>query len=333
MIKLTNNYNIPLPLVMWLLNDDYDYNPDPKTFSATSLIKPTKKTKLSSAVARSPVIHYPIDVSTKLASIRGQNIHAAIEAACQDTDKMHSVAAQLGMFVPEMSVEKRLTAEIEVDGVMYTISGKYDITLNGEVSDWKTENTYSFGDKVKEHERVIQLSIYKWLRKKHNLPTSNKGTYYSIYQNWMQGFKDKIKDDTKYPSAPILGFQVDLLHDAQIEFWMKDRIREHRDLTIEEVDSIECTRGELWMDTPVYQFFSKPDAARASKNFDSHNEALAYAATKQGGVVKEKPQFAKACEYCVGSPICSQYTRLESRGLIRNASNAISISQSFGEDC
>jgi hypothetical protein len=337
MITLTNQYNIPLPLAMWLLNDDYDYNPDPKTFSATSLIKPTKKTKLSSAVARSPSIHYPMDITKRMAAIRGQNIHAAIEESNQDANEVAKVAKQLGMFVPEMSVEKRLTATIDVDGVTYTISGKYDITIDGEVVDWKTENTFSFGDKTKEKERIIQLSIYAWLRIKNNLPANiSFGTYYSIYQNWMQGFRDKINNDDKYPHAPIMGFRVPLMSFRQLEQWMADRIREHRDLTIEDVDTIECTREELWMDEkPVYQYFSKPDAARASKNFDSdnaRNEALAYAAEKGCGVVKEKPQFAKACEYCFGSPICSQYQRLLNKGLIQNASNVIPVSSSFGED-
>lgn len=332
MLKITNEKSLPLPLVTWLLNDDYDYDPDPMVVSATSLIKSTKKTLLSQAVVRSDTIQVHLDVSDKLASIRGQNLHAAIEASFTDHFKNQKIAEQLGMPVPEVVMEERLYAVLVVDGVEYKVSGKFDAIIDGILHDWKTESTFSFGDETKKRERIYQLSIYAWLCAQNGKKCdTTKGVYYSVYQNWMKG----LAGSDKYPSAPMLPFEVELISFPQLEMWMKDKIRERRDLSIEDVDQVLCSRDDLWMPEPTYQYFTKPDNKRASKNFEGANaqsEALAYLNSKNNvGVIKEKPCKAKACEYCFGSAICSQYQSLVSQGLIENESNAISISPAFGE--
>lgn len=332
MIKITNELGLPLPLVTWLLNDDYDYNPDPLVVSATSLIKPTKKTVLSNAVTRSEHIQVHIDVKDKLASIRGQNLHAAIEDSYKDVTKVKGLSEMLGMDVPEVRMEERLHADIEVDGVTYTVSGKFDAIIDSIVTDWKTESTYSFNDPVKHRDRKIQLSIYAWLCVKNDIPVNTKvGHYFSIYQNWMKGFAAK-SDSDKYPDAPIKRFETELVTGKQLEFWIKDKIRERNALSLEDANEITCTPDELWMGDATYQYFSKPDAKRASRNFTDMGEAQAHLASKNGvGLIKEKPRFAKACEYCFGSAVCNQYQTLLSNGQIDNESNAISLSPSFGE--
>lgn len=335
MLKITNERNLPLPLVTWLLNDDYDYNPDPLTVSATSLLKSTKKTVLSQSVVKSDTIQVHLDVADKLASIRGQNLHAAIEASFSDHFKNVKIAEKMGMSVPVVTMEERLYGDLEVDGVTYRISGKFDAIIDSILHDWKTESTFSFGDETKKRERIYQLSIYAWLCFKNGKEcNTDKAVYYSIYQNWMKGMAAKA-DPTKYPNSPMLAFEVDLIPFPQLEFWMKEKIRERRDLSIEEVDQVQCSKEDLWMGKSEYQYFTKPENKRASKNFTGENaqsEALAYLASKNNvGVIKEKPNKAKACEYCLGSAICGQYQTLLNQGYIENESNVISLSPTFGE--
>ena len=43
MNPVTNNTNLPLSIAVWLACDDYDYNNDPYTISATTLLKPLKQ--------------------------------------------------------------------------------------------------------------------------------------------------------------------------------------------------------------------------------------------------------------------------------------------------
>lgn len=331
MIQITNSLGLPLPLVTWLMNDDYDYNSDPKVFSATSLIKSTKKTLLSSSVARSNTIAVTIDVADKMAAIRGQNIHAAVEDSYADEAFVAKIANQLKEFVPVVRMEERLHAQIEIDGVEYTVSGKFDALINGVMTDWKTENTFSFGDETKERDRIMQLSIYIWLCVKNGIEVDmDKATYYSVYQNWMKGFAEKA-DESKYPKAPIMPFDIKPHSMAYVEMWLKDRIRERIELTIEDVDGMTCSPDDLWMEAnPEWQYFSKPDAARASKNFPTRLEAETYFASKKHvGLIKPKPSYAKACEYCFGFAICSQYQRLKAEGKIQNERTAIPVSSSI----
>lgn len=330
MITLTNDLGLPLPIAAWLLNDDYDYNADPTVFSATSLIKPIKKSMLGSAVARSDSIELQIDISTKLSSIRGQNLHFAIEKSCDSPEHLQRVSSTLGMPIPEIIMEKRLHAQIEVRGKTYTVSGKFDAIIDKILHDWKTEQTYSFNDPIKHRDRILQLSIYAWLCYKNNIDIDfTKGVYYSVYQNFIKG----LAVTENYPSSAFNPVEVELLPMGQIEFWIKDKIEERIDLSIEDVDSIECTRQDLWMDDPVWQYFPKPDAKRASKNFEgasAETEAQAFLASKgHKGYIKQKPSFAKACEYCAGAPICSQYDSLNRQGLIKNEVNAISLRSDF----
>lgn len=332
MIELTNKHNIPLPLAAWLLDDDYDYNPDPKTFSASQLIKSSKKTILSSAVATSPNIKVTMDVTSKFAASRGQTIHAAIERACRQ-DHITKVAKRLGMQVPKLEAEERLKAEIEVDGEIYTVTGKFDAAIDNIVTDWKNESVFAYLDKGKYLERKYQLSLYAWLGYKNGKGWDTAlGHYYSVYQDWKE--KEAVKRGVdSYPPSPMHLTEVTLFSFPSLENWIKSVIRERRDLTIEDADSTLCSPKDLWQREPVYQYFSKPDAARASKNFDNPTEATAYLVSKGNkGIIKPKPSYAKACEYCLGNAICSQYQTLLAQGLIENESNAVSLRPSFGED-
>lgn len=332
MIVLTNKHNIPLPLAAWLLDDDYDYNPDPKTFSASQLIKPSKKAILSSAVAVSPNIKVEIDITSKFAASRGQTIHAAIERALRP-EHLTNVASKLGMNIPTLEAEERLKAEIEVDGEIYTVTGKFDATIDKVVTDWKNESVYAYQDKGKLLERKYQLSLYAWLGHKNGKDWDTKvGHFYSIYQDWKE--REALKrGEESYPKSPMDLTVVPLFSFPSLENWIKSVIRERRDLTIEDVDSTLCSPKDLWQKEPVYQYFSKPDAARASKNFATPQEATAYLVSKGNkGIVKPKTTYAKACEYCLGNAICSQYQTLLAQGLIENESNAIPVRPAFGED-
>ena len=51
-MKYTNQENIPLSLALWLAHDPYVVNPNPKAFSATSMLKPLKSIVLSTRYHR-----------------------------------------------------------------------------------------------------------------------------------------------------------------------------------------------------------------------------------------------------------------------------------------
>ena len=324
-----------MPLVLYLLNDDYDYNNDPKVFSATTLLKPTKKSILSSFVARSKDITVTMDIADKFASIRGQGIHRGIEESWDET-KAQKVAKDLGMFVPTVEQEERLHAKLEVDGVEYTVSGKFDAIIDGIVCDWKTESVYSFGDEEKIRERRKQLSIYAWLchQKGKNVNTT-KAQFTSIFQDWSQAIYDKISDKSKYPSKRFYPVELDLIPFPELERWMKQVIRERTQIPVEEINQVRCTPAELWQGAMTIQYFANDTSTKPMKNFTGENartEANAHLASKGKGVLRDKPAIAKACNYCFGRAKCEQYQELKARSLVDPDRNEVIHHNTFDDD-
>ena len=71
---LTNKFNLPLPLQVWLASDLYDYIDNPKYISATSILKPVRQIVLSKRLPEQD-----IDISDKIAVNTGTAIHDGIE--------------------------------------------------------------------------------------------------------------------------------------------------------------------------------------------------------------------------------------------------------------
>ena len=76
---LTNKFNLPLPLQVWLAGDSYDYVDNPKYISATSILKPVRQIVLSKRLPEQD-----IDISDKIAVSTGTAIHDGIERAWAD---------------------------------------------------------------------------------------------------------------------------------------------------------------------------------------------------------------------------------------------------------
>ena len=74
--RYSNQFNIPLPLAVFLATADYDF--EPNVISATSLMKSTRQLVLSKRVKPSESM---IDIAGLVSSRMGSAIHAAIEAA------------------------------------------------------------------------------------------------------------------------------------------------------------------------------------------------------------------------------------------------------------
>lgn len=309
-VTVTNNHNLPAPVAAWLEKDSYDYDPRKNTRSASAIIKSAKKAKLSSMTVRDPNIHATWDVMDMLASRRGTAIHDALETA----------AEQLILDGFDLIQEVRLEYELDVDGVMYLILGKFDIIEDKVMGDWKTESTYSWGDAVKLRDRKYQLSIYVWLCHRIGIPCSpSKGTITSIFGDWSKAAALAAKDNPEnYPSTPIKTVPVAIMQRDAIEAYMRKQIRAERDMV--DPNSVMCTREELWLKEATWGFYGKPENKKASKNFTGPGALMEANIWKQskggGGVIKEKPQKAKACSYCLGRFNCNQFEILKSQGLV-----------------
>jgi hypothetical protein len=324
-MNVTNNYKINLLMAVWLLNDNYDYDPTPKTISASTLIKPLKKYILSKRVNRE---NQSIDVADLISTALGSAIHDSVEAVWLDDAKRTKALTQLG--IPE-AVQKEIminpTPEevaARPDGIHvyfeqrsvreykgWRITGKFDQIADGRVQDTKSTGVFSYMKGTKDNDYRDQLSIYKWLNP--DKVTDPDGQINFVFTDW-QGFR--ANQDPNYPEKRLISKEFKLLSDAQVEALIDKRLHELAQyMDAPEEDIPECTREDLWMDPPVYKYYADPSkvtsGGRATKNFSDPQEAQRFMLEKGKGVVIPVEGAPKACGYCDGFEVCKQKDRYE----------------------
>ena len=310
-------------MAVWLGSNDYDLEPKEKLISATSLLKSTRQNILSKRIEASG--NAQVDVMDLFASRWGTALHEAVEKAWVNDSGRISVLRQLG--IPQKVCDRvkvnpgtleqgeigmwlELRTERELEG--WTVSGCADIILDGAVHDIKSTSVNMMDSGKKDQDYILQLSIYKWLNP--DKVTKDIGYIEFILRDWSPL---QASINPSYPQTPIIQKELQLLPNNQIEEYIRTRIIElekHAD-TDEELLP-ECNDKELWMNTPKWQYFGSVGAKKASKNFNTHQEALSYQLQKGKGFVKEKKSKAAACRYCAASPSCTQRVQLEQAGLL-----------------
>jgi hypothetical protein len=319
MTQLYSNVSeVPLSLAVFLASDDYDYNDDPNTISATTLLKPIRQIILSSRV---PAAQSQVDLSQMMASRMGSALHGGIERAW--TQNHQAAMAALGY-------PKRVTERVRInpkpeeltEGVIpvyleqrahkqvgkYIVSGKFDFVGEGQVEDFKSTSTYTAMNHTNDEKYVWQGSIYRWLSPK--IITSDKMAIRFLFTDWSAA---KARMDPKYPQRRFQSQIFDLRSMAETEAFIKRKlalIDQYRDAPESELPY--CTDEELWRSTPVYKYYKDPaKRVRSTKNFENKQDAmLRYVEDGSVGIVVDVPGQVNACKYCPAFPICSQKDEL-----------------------
>lgn len=313
--KITNITGIGLPLAVWLASDDYDFHPgQERAISATSLLKPVRQILLKERLTET-TRDVP-DVSDFIASRLGHSVHDGIESAW----KRHYQTAmtKLGYsdktisrvrINPETLEEGDIPVYLELRGSRkfkeYSISGKFDMVVDGELNDFKSTSVYTFIKGSKDEDYCLQGSLYKWIHA--DKITSDHITINFIFTDWQRAM---AKSDPNYPQQRVLEHRVKLMSLEETEKWIDGRIREleaHADLPEEKLPF--CSDKDLWRTPTVWKYYSNPQKTdgRSTKNFTEKAPAYAFMAEKGGkGVVIEVPGVVKACGYCPAAPICTQ---------------------------
>jgi hypothetical protein len=315
-MHFTNNTDIPLGLAVWLLHDTYDYSKEENYISVTSLMKPIKQTILGSRVTKAD---QSMDVSELVASSMGTALHDSIEKAWL---KNHKVAlAKLGY--PTNVVERVLVNPTKeelaktnepiaiyieqrtvrkIDG--WSVGGKYDMVMDGVITDNKSTSAYSWLYGTKDDDHRIQLSLYRWLNPE--IVTEDFGRINYIFTDWQ---KAAAATNPKYPQKRLESKELTLLSKEESEQWVKVRLRTLKEKWDKpEMNLPECTDEELWRSEPKYKYYKDPAKTdgRSTKNFDSLQEANAFKAEKGVGVVLTIKGEPKRCGYCLAYDLCKQ---------------------------
>lgn len=323
-MNITNNFGISLPLAVWLLHDDYDYQNIPNYISATSLLKSTKQIILSKRIASED---READVSDCISQRFGHAVHDAVEQAWRKSGKRAMKLLGYPDYIcdniainptqEEMDanpnivpvwIEQRAYREVVIDGVTYTVGGKFDMVLDGRLFDTKTTSVWTFMKGSKDEDYGLQGGIYKWLNPDKIF--SDHIFIQFVFTDWQRMM---AKRTPGYPPIKIMEHPVLMPDDAAVEDYVVGKIRELSRLWDAPEEHLPpCNDKELWRSEPQYKFYLDPEKAkdpdaRATKNSDTLAEAQAYQASKGGrGVIVTKLGEPKACEYCPAFDICKQ---------------------------
>lgn len=318
--KITNYAGVSLPLAVWLASDDYDFDPEGRSISATALLKPVRQILLKERLTRENRI--TPDVLDFFKSRMGHSIHDGIEKAWMTN--LTGALISLGYSEDTIArfrvnpTEEELRASNDIIPVYleqrgsrkykdYKISGKFDMVIDGELKDHKSTSVYTYIKGSKDEDYRNQGSLYRWIHRDKVF-----GDHIDIQFIFTDWSKAMAKADTKYPQSPLIEHRVPLMSLDETERWIGDRIRileKYADMPEPELPF--CTDEELWRSPTTWKYYSDPlkaqdPKARSSKNFTDKMEAHAHRAEKGKGVVVEKPGEVKACGYCPAYPICTQ---------------------------
>jgi len=313
--RYTNFHAIDLSLAVWLLADSYDFIPGDKSISATSLLRPLKQTILGYRVDQSQA-DIP-DLSDRISLRLGHAIHDSVENAWK-TDYKRAMRL---MGIPQKTIDRiRINPEngtlaendipvyIELRGTRsilgWTVSGKMDMSINGKLKDIKSTSVYTYLLGRKDHDYILQGSIYKWIHP--DKVTANDIDIQFAFTDWNKMMSRTTPD---YPEKRLVSYSLPLLSEADTERFLKDKINELVQFMDADQDQIpRCTDEELWRSKPTWKYYSDPSKTdgRSTKNFDNAAEANKMLAEKGKGVVIYVPGEVKACPYCRAFSVCNQ---------------------------
>ncbi|RKZ80227.1 MAG: hypothetical protein DRQ35_02660 [Gammaproteobacteria bacterium] len=319
---ITNDHDLPLSIAIWLLHDEYDYNPDPNVISVTGLLKPVKSIILSRRTPTTP----EMDLMDLVPSRTGTALHTAVERAW-DSPKFEEGLKKMGysddviqrMVINPLMLEEGdlpiyMEQRAEAQFGKYKISGKFDFVLDGVIEDFKSTSVWAWIFQSNVQKFIEQGSIYRYLNQDKITEDYMNITY--IFTDWSKSSATQKKE---YPQSRIKQQKLQLMSIQETEQFIKDKLRIIDNLaTADQAQLPDCTKEELWQSDSVWKYYKDPNkTTRSTKNFDNAAGAYARLSTdgNVGSVIEVKGQV-KACGYCNVASICLQREALELAGVL-----------------
>jgi len=322
MQRYINTSEVPLALAVFLASDHYDYNPDPFTISATTLIKPVRQIILPTRIPMDAAMpSLPEMMSNRL----GSAVHDGIEKAWLNNHRSAMQSLGYPQKVIDRVVINPTKAELTSDCIpiyleqrlkktvgKWTVTGKFDFVAEGMVQDFKTASVWSYMNQVNAQKQIMQGSIYRWLDPE--LITEGEMHIHHIFMDWKAGM---VKTDPKYPSQRFKKQSFPLMSVSETDHFIRrklEAIELYWDTPEDEIP--ECDSEDLWRSEPVFKYYKNKDSTkRSTKNFDNlHDARLRLVEDGSVGMVKEVPGQVTACKYCPSFSICSQKDSLIQSG-------------------
>lgn len=320
--RYANVSEVPLALAVFLASDYYDYNEDPNTISATTLLKPLRQIVLPPRIPQGMGL---VNLGDMLASRMGAAIHDSIEKAWLtnhrqameaiglpkkviDLIRINPKKEELTEGIIPVYLEQRLSRKLG----KWTVTGKFDFVAEGRVQDFKSTTTFTYKNQTNADKYTQQGSIYRWLDPQ--LITQDEMDIHYIFTDWKAAM---ARTDPKYPPRRFHKQTFPLMSLAETQRYVSHKlalIEQHWDS--DEADLPLCTDEELWRSEPVYKYYANPEkTSRSTKNFATQAEAMVkFVQDGSKGLVKEVPGQVAACKYCPAFAACTQKDQLIASG-------------------
>lgn len=287
-MKLTNNYNLPAPLVAAISNDKYDAGNSDYTTSQLAGI-PARQL----ALKRQFWQELTEDVADRIYSLSGQSKHVVLERAAEACDTYEYLA------------EKRFYIEREGK----RIGGQIDLLhdkASGILYDWKECSVWVSKSDLKS-EWIAQGNINRLILEENGFKIDSLINI-ALYRDWRKAQVETTKD---YPLRQVEAFPLPMWDKDETEYFIARRIAEFE---AAKTTLPECSPEERWYSGDKFALF-KIGNKKATKLFDTAEEAQTHREIfdlTKGYEVRFRPGVNKRCEhYCLVAGMCEQFQKLK----------------------
>ena len=297
-MKVTNEHNLPRPVVDALTADDYTKGDSNR--SVTQLIDSPRYRILK----HEHKDEISMDASELIWIALGKGVHKMFEDHAGGKWKAEErLFAEHSGWVLSGAIDIQETGEPDKDGIIPVVLYDYKIT-----SVWSV----IYG----KESYAQQLNFYRWLVERHHPNYKVVGLrIVFVLRDWrMRDAQTKGKD---YPQAPILSLPVDMWKESDLENYVDDRVALHQEaefarMTGDELP--ECTDEERWVQPSKYRVIKKGNK-RAKRVFSENEKAVEY--IKAEGLdpkvfeIVHEPGVANRCAmgYCPVAEWCEQWQK------------------------
>jgi hypothetical protein len=278
-MKITNKAKLPDAVFNFISKNNY--TPGANDYSVTTLLRPPQMVQLERR-------HWDAleeDAIDRVWSVFGHAVHNLLEAHAGE----------------DAEAEQRLYLSV----LGRTIGGQVDHYEGETITDYKVTSAWTLVYGSRLHEWEEQLNMYAHIFRMNNKPVSRLQIV-AILRDWD---KNKARQDSNYPQAPLQVINLSVWSDEQCEEYIHDRVARHIINESFADDCLQpCIAEEMW-EQPTKYAVMKTGRKSALRVFDTVEEAEALVETdpRNLGIVIRHGKRTRCEDYCPVNRFCSQY--------------------------
>lgn len=293
------------PSIAFLAYDEYDYNDDKYTISATSLLKSDREL-VSRFRGEKPVTSKPTSLHDFTKMRIGTSIHSQIEKLLNDKEYLQTLSKENVNIPKQIITEVRSTRKLDDLLNQFSVTGKFDLLIDGKLHDIKTTSTYSYTSGCNDEYYKQQGSIYRWLNQE--LVTEDVIRIIFIFTDWKRALAETQEG---YPKTPIIEKEYQLYSLELTESLIKNKLAtlaSHIENNTPTYQIKCCDIDKVYPNVKYALYKSIEDATngkKASKVFKDYEELL----INKEDLLDKYEQAVVVKRY--GIPYCCKYCELE----------------------